>query len=342
MSLTFHCPKCGKQYSNIRQDLIGKKARCACGKVLRLGEQLQDEQSLQPTTPPASSSDKADSFSPIAHHYSDLDSILAGSVFEAEPAGVTRPSTSAPIQPTTQRPNHPTASRQSKVVREPTRIKPNVPPQSVPTKPSSTKTTISFLAVVVSASLAFWFGLLIVVSRFTTVDQILLHPFSIAVGNLNAGRFGLDEMAPGLKIGFVICGWAIWTVAATMVLFAPLQLFNAVAQLFVRRQIFRLIDGLMATCGVLLVFLLVATLFLHASHMANLNRQLNQFDSPQAIAAGASERQNVQRIREQYQADSRSFMTVILAGGLVPLSIFSCSMLRLLTSQFHGPRLSEP
>ena len=38
LSLNVSCPNCGKQFKNIKPELAGKKAKCACGQIVRLGE----------------------------------------------------------------------------------------------------------------------------------------------------------------------------------------------------------------------------------------------------------------------------------------------------------------
>ncbi len=44
MKLSTTCPGCGKQFRNIKPELAGKKVRCGCGTVLRVGQ-------LESTTP---------------------------------------------------------------------------------------------------------------------------------------------------------------------------------------------------------------------------------------------------------------------------------------------------
>ena len=38
MSLSVSCPNCGKQFKNIKPELVGKKAKCACGQIVRLSD----------------------------------------------------------------------------------------------------------------------------------------------------------------------------------------------------------------------------------------------------------------------------------------------------------------
>lgn len=259
--------------------------------------------------------------SAMEQHYSDLDQILASS---GEPDLPVRAAAEHHFRPTQFSPPPVAASHHS-------RVNSTVRESTVVAGSSSIRLTISFLAVVASASMAFWFGSLVALSRFTKFDHFLLRGFTETLTNINTGQFGLEELAPGLKIGFVITGWAIWSMAVVMIVLAVLQFGSALIQLFIQQQPLRWVDGLMGACGVALLFLFVATLFFHATHSANLKRPLRQFDSKETVLAGESEMQNVRRILDQYDSESQRFMIVMLAAGLAPLSVFGCSMVRLMT-----------
>ena len=178
MTLSLTCQKCGKQYSKIKRSLIGRRVRCSCGSEMRVG----DTSSSEPKVP---SGEKPEATRPptnLDHHYHDLDQILSGTGTSQLPM-----------------------TRRRQRVADPA------------TKDSKSSTplglTVSLLSVVASASMAFWFGSLIVSSRFTQLDQFLLKGFSETLSNINQGQFGLEAVAPGVKVGFVVCGWLIWTLA---------------------------------------------------------------------------------------------------------------------------------
>ncbi len=54
MSFNFTCPNCGKTYSNVDDELRGRKIRCKCGNKVRLGSvNIQEHQSqAQPAAEP--------------------------------------------------------------------------------------------------------------------------------------------------------------------------------------------------------------------------------------------------------------------------------------------------
>ena len=42
MPITVACPECGKSYANISDELAGRRTKCTCGKVIKLGEAKPD------------------------------------------------------------------------------------------------------------------------------------------------------------------------------------------------------------------------------------------------------------------------------------------------------------
>ena len=340
MTLSFACPKCGKTYRNVKQQLIGKKARCSCGKVIRIGNSdrsasirdfLENDRTSESESQnsvaerAAAQNDGAAGESRLSRdekkrvptvdvrinkrlvikdHYDDLDALLAGNVYEdiSELADVPNREVGIP------------AGLVSK------------PPAENPAARSS----LALIAAIASATMAFWFGLLVVLLRFTEFDNLLLNYFQQTHASINSASFGDDELTTGLKLGFIVMGWSMWVAGLAMVLLAVVQLLNALVQLFIQRQWLRWADGLMATLSIIFVFLVVGSLFLHASQMTKLNRELNKI----VPVATADEfvPPNVQRIREQYNQRNRTFTIVMLVSGAVPLTIFAFSMVRLFTT----------
>ena len=337
MTLSFACPDCGKTYRNVKQKLIGKKARCSCGKVIRIGgsERSTPSRSFQRDNLPANaaaqdSDSQCDArraeASPtmkrssrsrkkpvptvdvqvnqelvVDDHYNDLDELLAANNYEDV----------------------------SELVRVPDRE--IAIPAELVTKPpavnSVTRSSLALVAAIAAATIAFWFGLLVVMQRLTQFDNVLLSYFQQTYAGINSASFGDDEITSGLRLGFIVAGWTMWAAGLAMGLLAVGQLLNALVQLFIQRQLFRWADGLMATLSIVFVFLAVSCLFLHASHMTNLNRELNKV----VPAATANEfvPANVQRIRDQYNKRNRAFTIVMLVSAAIPMTIFTFSMTRL-------------
>ena len=49
MTLSVFCPVCGKQFRNIKAEMIGKKARCTCGNILRIVDAFANQ--VEPDKP---------------------------------------------------------------------------------------------------------------------------------------------------------------------------------------------------------------------------------------------------------------------------------------------------
>ena len=40
-SLAFNCPSCGKPYDRVKASMTGRKVKCSCGKIFRLGPKTE-------------------------------------------------------------------------------------------------------------------------------------------------------------------------------------------------------------------------------------------------------------------------------------------------------------
>ncbi len=393
MTLSFACPHCGKEYRNLKPKLIGKKAKCACGKVIRIGESSGGvgtsgvgttagsailpgdagftdlQKSLDPPSKAATSGsgekseqsknskkqrrpktrdvptvDFEKKSSIIGYQYSDLDALLAGDKVAAPEQ---RPEFSEELKPVdfedaleaipTSDPSNRIPSNQAVSVRSSVHESLGLQSpaddsaeNSTNAKTSNTKPALSLLAAICCSTLAFWFGLLIVMSRFKNIDQFLLRDFTEMIRDINAGRFGSEMMAAELQTGFGVVGWIIWSVALLMMVLSACQFANAILQLFYRRQVLGWVDGFMAAAGIVFIFLAVVTLFLHSSHMTNLKRKLNEQSNQGAV--GESNPDNISLISDRYDERSKKFIMVMLVSSMVPMTIFVLSMIRLFLS----------
>ncbi len=302
MTVSFSCPHCGKSYERVKKELVGKKARCSCGKLIRIGRKEPTGQDIPNVEVEIKNRLIVDD------HYNDLDHLLGDGYQEAGAESVTKKPDRYPALPMLPIPSSALN-----------------PPKT--TRNSTTRAAIGFLAAVISASIAFWFGFVVVSSRFVEFDQVLLKRFAEFLGAVNQADFGREETSPGLLTGFAVTGWAMWGVALMMMVMAIGQFLDAWVQLFTGRRIIGWGDGLVASLAIAFVFLIVAILFLHTSHMASLNRELNKVQAPDAF--GESSLQNVERVRADYKIRSRKFITVMLLIGTIPMSVFVFSMIRL-------------
>jgi hypothetical protein len=319
MTVSFACPYCGKSYEKVKKELVGKKARCSCGKVIRVGMSSRDRRARE-RKPTGNAPRDADAETAVPtvdveiknrlvvdDHYNDLDQLLDADYAVPVPEPPAQPirQTAAPIPPTLV-----PAAKARETGRR-----------------SNRRLAIGFLAAILSATIAFWFGFVIVSSRFVEFDQVLLKDFSERLASIHRADFGMDETSAGLKTGFAVTGWAMWGVALLMMILAIGQFLDAFVQLFSGRRIISWGDGLVASMGITFVFLIVAMIFLHNSHMTSLHRELNKIQAPEAF--GESSLQNVERVRNEYKERSRNFITFMLTFAIIPMSVFVFSMIRL-------------
>jgi cytochrome c oxidase subunit IV len=402
--------------------MIGKKAKCACGKVIRIGKPADHEladheladggdvstrssrpsekadssdlrKSLDP--PPkntTNSSSSRESNSPtkrkkkrrrkkldvptvdvekkrssaIDYQYNDLDALLAGdpvatpeqrpefsedlkaSDFEdaLETIPTDRPANDLRAQNTRSRAAvRPAVSGRSSIHESlGLEVAGDGEAQAAGAGQSNTSSTLALLSAICSSTLGFWFGLLIVLSRFRNNDQFLLRDFTEMIRDINAGRFGTESMAAELQTGFGVVGWIIWSVALLMMILSAGQFANAILQLFYRRQVLGWVDGLMAAAGITFVFLAFITLFLHSTHVTNLKRKLTEQANQDIV--GESNPAHVSLIADRYDERSKKFITVMLLSSVVPMTIFVLCMIRLFLSTGEsrpaGRRLPNP
>lgn len=361
MTLSISCPDCGRQFSNIKPELAGKKVRCSCGASLRLPLSTTERKSnpskrsqapqATPRTGIPKSPQVIDAFE---LHYSDLEDILA------------RPGTSEqdfdPTQPSRQRSSpagvNPPPARKLEL-RQPVPIKPIpiAPPASRwpnartiladagPSEPdggnaaspnaiadkafinSSNRVAFFVILAMISAMVGFGFAMFAMSVKLTDMDFVWSERAHETLRMIYTGQFGLqEETASSLKLGFLITGWLVFSVAILLFLLSAFQLLSAGMQLFANLPVLRWGDGVMATITFVLVFLLIGSLFLHNLHTQNLIRHVNQV----SIARDGDEPANIQSLRSQYQTDADRFKWGVAEISIAPGIIFLCSILRLL------------
>jgi len=188
---------------------------------------------------------------------------------------------------------------------------------------------IGFLTSLLSGTLAFWFGVFAVISKFAVIDQLMTSGFSQALHRLYAGDFGSLELRGVYETLFVILGWMFWVVATCLMILGLAQFLNSLYRLFTKRHFFRPIDGLTATFGALAMFLMVGWIFAQASLQRDQHKFLNDYERPAAV--NDQELEVVTLLRAEIDAQHRGIQNWLLVGALVPMSVFVLSMTRLLT-----------
>ncbi len=209
---------------------------------------------------------------------------------------------------------------------------------SVSTGPVSVtrkSSTPGFFAALGSATLAFWFGLLVVGARFEPVNWLLLSGFSSHLRSVFFATLGVSEIPTSFRIMFVVLGWLLWGVAVVMILTALTQFVNAFAKLLTDRQPASWSDGMAGALGVSAMFLLVAIVFCQAWFATREHQAFNVYEQP--FAAQGERLENITLLREKIDSRNRSFTTTMMIGATVPVAIFALSMLRLFTKPADEP-----
>ena len=391
MALSVSCPNCGKRFENIKPKHAGKKAKCGCGEIVRLG-------SLGPQKAKASDSDS----SSVLDELMDVDllgdellgdELLGGSLL-GQSSGATAAGTDARSdvedpgeirsdQRDQKKQDAPSQSGRASKARKsktrnraqpkPAKTKPRPAAQPEPEEPifdqsysdlesilegtgnaapivvpppeehrdedaqseeavASKKkggSPIGFLSALLSGTLAFWFGVFAVISKFKVIDQLLTSGFSQALHRLYTGDFGSLELRAGYQTLFSVLGWVFWTVAICLMILGATQFLNSLYRLLTKRHFFRRIDGMTATFGALAMFLMVGWIFAQASLQRDQHKFLNEYERPATV--NDQELEVVTLLRNEVDAQHRATQNWLLVGALVPMSVFVLSMTRLLT-----------
>lgn len=403
MTFSIACPECGEQFRNIKPEMAGKKARCRCGTIVRLGPKRQSNRDSSKKTASQSATDfgAKEGNDDLVGDESLGDLLLGGALDEtsfktnvgvesAKPKTATksvsktssksvangRPSSSVVEVPIVAVPPlglaHPEPAkvkRQSPKPKSHPTDSPGKPPASeidrayadlddilggqgdaaplvirnpssasqsggAPTNSSSSGTpvsprpsTVGLLAAVTSATLAFWFGIVGILSRFNVVDVLLVDGFSESLQSVYLAVFGLAEVAPTYQVIFKSLGWVFWAVAVGLALFALAQFINAILKVLVGRSIIGWSDGLTASMAVCAVLLMMAMVFTHIRFTKNEHRLLDEYEKPTVLDHGPIG--NIESIRIGLDEDAVQFQKTMLIGAAVPMSVFFLCMLRL-------------
>jgi hypothetical protein len=388
LTLSISCPNCGKQFRNIKSEMAGKKARCSCGTIVRLGPKRSRTEAAN-SAPPTSASPPNDLLSVDLMGDEMLgDQLLGGELSDARksPAAKTPArDRSQPIEvpvvvlpplglahprpakvkrqqhkPKSHGSDQPNRSGQSPVFGEtygdldeilrgqgdpaPLVVRPQpVPPDAAEQTRTDAEgpkphgpSTFGFLAAIGSATLAFWFGVLVVVSRFQIVEVPLLNNFSVTLESVYLAAFGTADVSPTFQNIFVSLGWALSIVAGALMLFAVAQFINAFVRILFRHSFMDWSDGMTAAAAVCALFLMVAMVFAHASFTKQQHRLLDEYERPTVLDRGPIG--NVDLLRAEIVDAETTFRTTMLVGAGIPMSIFMLSMARLF---FKTPEIAR-
>ena len=399
MALSVSCPNCGKRFENIKPRHAGKKAKCGCGEIIRLGAKKKAKAA------DSDSSSVLDELMEVDLLGDELlgDQLLGGSLLGqssgatpagngalsdlADPGELRSPKRDQKKQYAAVQSNGPSKFRKSKTRNraqpKPAKTKPNSPTRPA-TQPAELEepifnqsysdlesilegtgnaapivvpppeeyrdedgqseeavaskrggSPIGFLSALLSGTLAFWFGVFAVISKFKVIDQLLTSGFSQALHRLYTGQFGSLELRSVYQTLFSVLGWVFWTVAICLMILGAAQFLNSLFRLVTKRHFFRRIDGLTATFGALVLFLMVGWIFAQASLQRDQHKFLNEYERPATV--NDQELEVVTVLRTEVDAQHRATQNWLLVGALVPMSVFVLSMTRLLTLKPDRP-----
>jgi DNA-directed RNA polymerase subunit RPC12/RpoP len=356
MAISCTCSNCGRQFSNIKDELAGKKVRCSCGTKIRLPEPKPVDRNPRGNAEPAAGPPgisprpaQAPSRGLIDWDYGDLDAILArkdapDEVLNPSPAFQQRlavPPASSAVRTQVESDQQP--REQSRQLSTAASLQASGLPAasslaSSAARPSTDRSTASkgrspdqaglwFLLTLLTALLAGWVGGVLLLARwFKSLQNPVLDWLILPLGQIYSGNFGTTEISPLLKNGFVFSGWLILLLAGLLIITAIGLVGNAISQLFSRKLLFRQSDGWLATLAVLLLFLLVGNLFLHKTHMGELQREIKLLTAN----LGSDEvPPQFSRLQQGYQLQEQTFQVRVLTLAGLPLLLFSVAMLRL-------------
>lgn len=314
MTISISCTDCGKQFRNISPRFAGKKARCSCGAVVRLGSAETDRPGKKKSHPGKKKSQRATKQKrgrrpAFEETYGDLDAIL-DEVGVETPAAVS----SGPIRPRTVSARAVTQTEHGSSRRGPVAASPGL-------------ATIRFCAGIGASVIGFWFGVLIVVSRFYVFPIIGVIGVSTSLNAASVASFGDAEVASRFSMIFVTLGWMLWGAGLVMMFASGVQCVSTIVRQFWGRSLAEWSDGVAATAAVAAVFLMVALVFTQSSFRQNQSFLLDEFERP-AVEAGEHLPQ-VELRRQDNDENNRGFTLSMLVGAGFPASIFVLSVVRL-------------
>lgn len=305
LSLTFVCPHCGKQFRNLKPELAGKKAKCACGKTVQLGAKRTSE---------------VDSARAADDIFGDLDQILAGEGDAAPiPIASREPSSTTTVTASGSLPKF--AARRESTAASPM-------PNANARRRHTRRTNISTLAACTAATIGFWTGVLLLWSRFQIVDSFLLRPVMLQLNSMCRATFVATELTETQRYIFLGLGWLVVVIGAALVFACSLQFVNAVLQLLTKRRLFKWTDGVVAALAVVLLFALVSGIFTHATVTQQQLKSIQQFNR---LTDADAELENAKAARLDFEAQGKDFQVTLSVIAGIALSLFLVTSLRMLT-----------
>ena len=199
--------------------------------------------------------------------------------------------------------------------------------QAVQSDKRRNNASFGFLAALGAATLAFWFGVVLVISRFQIVEPFLLSQFSESLQSVYSATFGRAEITQGFGQIFGGLGWCLWLVGAALVVSSAAQFINSFVGILLGRSLLGWSDGIVAALAILALFVMVAIVLTHTSFAKKQNRLLDAYESPAALDRGPVG--NIDLLRTEINNNARTFQRTMVVSMSVPVLIFVFSVVRL-------------
>ncbi len=349
MKLTVSCPDCGKVFRNLKPELAGKKARCSCGKLVRLGAKKTSASETSATLPEESrdASQNASQGLPTVPPERSLPTNKKRKKRRGRTVEI--PITVSVSSPGTEKPLFKdtygdlddilAGAGDSAPLRIPR-------PQETPNAAKNESTTpesqeepsaasqIGAIAGLLSATLAIWFGTLIATSRFALIDWPLIRNLSNSLQSLFHISFGEAEVTTTFKAFFLMLGWTLWLAALALIVLGIAQFLNTFIRLLLKRPLIKRIDGLTGICAITILLLMIALIFIQIAFSNAEYQRLEGFNLP--FASEEEKLANVIQLQAAEGDRSDSFTNGLLFGAAFPFAIFAFTMLRLFTKAPTG------
>lgn len=344
MKLTVSCPDCGKVFRNLKPELAGKKARCSCGKLVRLGAK-KNSASETSAVLPAESQDASQNPGqglPTVPPERSLPADKKTKRKKRRGRAVEIPITVSVSSPGTEKPLFKdtygdlddilAGAGDSAPLRIPRpQETPNAAKNESSTSEAQAKSSepsqIGVIAGLLSATLAIWFGILIATSKFALIDWPLIRNLSNSLQSLFHVSFGEAEVTTTFKAVFLLLGWTLWLAAIALIVLGMGQFLNTLIQLLLKQPLIKRIDGLTGICAITLLLLMVVLIFTQITFSNAEYQRLEGYNLP--FATEEEKLANVIQLQAAEGDRSDSFTNGLLFGAAFPFAIFAFTMLRL-------------
>lgn len=344
MKLTVSCPECGKVFRNLKPELAGKKARCSCGKLVRLGVKKPSTSgsvaAFDESRDNALSTDQG--LPTVAPERSLLGEKKQKRRKKQRARAIEIPITVSVSSPGTEKPlfqdtygdldNILAGAGDSAPLKIPRPQETPVAAKTETTSPESrseTSSSIGVIASLLSAALAIWFGTLVAISKFAPIDWPLIRNLSNSLQSLFHVSFGEAEVTTTFNAVFLLLGWTILLSAFSLIILGIGQFLNTFFQLLVKKPLLKRIDGLTGICAITILLLMVTLIFTQITFSNVEYQRLESYNLP--FATAEEKLANVIQLQAAEGERSNSFTNGLLAGAAFPFVIFAFTMVRLFT-----------